>query len=115
MAHRWYTLQTYGNERTVKEAINIMIEEYSLQEKILDVLVPTEDVIEIKDGKKKISERSLYSGYVFMHVDLDIELQHRIQSVPKVSGFIGEDKYPTPISERDIKKILEKVYNRAAP
>jgi transcriptional antiterminator NusG len=115
MAHRWYTLQTYGNERTVKEAINIMIEEYSLQEKILDVLVPTEDVIEIKDGKKKISERSLYSGYVFMHVDLDIELQHRIQSVPKVSGFIGEDKYPTPISERDIKKILEKVNNRAAP
>jgi transcriptional antiterminator NusG len=116
MAHQWYSLQTYaGSERSVKTAIENLIEEHGLQEKIKEVVVPTEDVIEVKDGKKKISERSLYSGYVFINVDLDTALQHLIQSIPRVSGFIGEANYPTPLSENDINTILDRVENRAAP
>jgi len=116
MAHQWYSIQTYaGSERSVKNAILNLIDEHSLGEKIKEVVVPTEDVIEVKDGKKKISERSLYSGYVFINVDLDTPLQHLIQSLPRVSGFIGEANHPTPLSENDINTILDRVENRAAP
>jgi len=116
MAHQWYSIQTYaGSERSVKTAILNLIQEHNLGEKIREVVVPTEDVIEVKDGKKKISERSLYSGYVFINIDLDTPLQHLIQSIPRVSGFIGEANRPTPLSEKDINTILDRVENRAAP
>lgn len=116
MAHLWYSIQTYsGSERSVKAAILNIIEENALQEMITEVIVPTEDVIEVKNGKKKISERSLYSGYVFALMDLTVDLQHRIQSLPRVSGFIGEGSKPTPLSEKDIAVILDRVENRSAP
>ena len=115
MAHKWYSIQTYGSERKVKEAILNLIEENNLQDRISEVIVPTEDVVEMKSGKKKISERSLYSGYVFINIDLDTELQTMIQSLPKVSGFIGESNMPTPLSENDINTILDRVQNRPAP
>jgi transcriptional antiterminator NusG len=115
MAHQWYSIQTYGSERAVRDAIFILIEEMGLQESISDVIVPTEDVIDVKDGKKRVSERSLYSGYVFARIDLNTEIQHMIQSIPKVSGFIGEGSHPTPLSEHDITVILDRVNNRAAP
>jgi len=115
MAHKWYSIQTYGSERKVREAILNLIEEYNLQDRIAEVIVPTEDVVEMKSGKKKISERSLYSGYVFINIDLDTALQTMIQAVPKVSGFIGEGNLPTPLSENDINTILDRVNNRPAP
>ena len=116
MAHQWYSIQTYsGSERSVKAAIENIIIERGLQEEIKDLLVPTEDVIEVKEGKKKITERSLYSGYVFVYIDLSKELQHLIQSLPRVSGFVGEANHPTPLSESDIQVILDRANNRAAP
>jgi len=115
MAQQWYSIQTYGSDRQVRDAIINMIEEFKLQEVITEVIVPTEDVIEVKDGKKKVTERSLYSGYVFAKLDLNTEVQHMIQSLPKVSGFIGESNIPTPLSEHDINVILDRVNNRAAP
>jgi len=115
MAQQWYSIQTYGNDRLVRDAIFNMIEEMGLQEFITEVIVPTEDVIEVKDGKKKVTERSLYSGYVFAKMELNTEIQHLIQSVPKVSGFIGEGNRPTPLSDHDINVILDRVNNRAAP
>jgi transcriptional antiterminator NusG len=116
MAHQWYSIQTYaGSERSVKAAIENLMEEHGLQEAIAEIVVPTEDVIEVKNGKKKISERSLYSGYVFINIDLTTELQHMIQLLPRVSGFIGEANHPTPLSEADINTILDRVQNRAAP
>ncbi len=116
MAHKWYSIQTYaGSERSVKAAIENLMEEHGLQEAIAEIVVPTEDVIEVKNGKKKITERSLYSGYVFINIDLSTELQHLVQSLPRVSGFIGEANHPTPLSEEDINTILDRVQNRAAP
>jgi len=116
MAHQWYSIQTYaGSERSVKAAIENIIEENNLQDVIEEIIVPTEDVIEVKNGKKKVSERSLYSGYVFINLDLNTEVQHMIQSIPRVSGFIGEANHPTPLSENDINVILDRVHNRAAP
>ncbi len=116
MALQWYAIQTYaGSERAVKRAIEQMRIDYNLQDKIEQVVVPTEEVIEVKNGEKKITERSLYSGYVFAHIDLDTALWHKIQSLPKVSRFIGEQKTPTPLSQSDIDVILEKMEQKAPP
>ena len=92
-----------------------MIKDNHLDDKIGYIIVPTEDVIEVKNGKKKISERSLYPGYAFAYIDLDTALWHRIQSMPKVGRFIGEAKKPTPLREKDIALILEKAEKKGAP
>ncbi|MEB2806593.1 transcription termination/antitermination protein NusG [Campylobacter upsaliensis] len=114
--YKWYAIQTYaGSEMAVKRAIENLVKDNKIEERLKEIVVPTEDVIEFKNGKEKISERSLYSGYVFANLNLDTELWHRIQSLPKVGRFIGESKNPTPLSEKDINLILEKAYNKAAP
>lgn len=114
--HKWYAIQTYaGSEMAVKKAIENLVKDNGIEEQLKEIVVPTEDVIEFKNGKEKISERSLYSGYVFALLDLNTELWHRIQSLPKVGRFIGESKKPTPLTEQDINLILEKVRNRATP
>lgn len=116
MAYQWYAIQTYaGSEQAVKRAIEKMAIDYGIEDKIKEVVVPTEEVIEVKNGEKKITERTLYSGYAFAHIDLDTDLWHKIQSLPRVSRFIGEQKTPTALSEADIKNILEKMEKKAAP
>ena len=103
MALKWYAIQTYaGSEMSVKNAIETLAKENNIEEKIQQVLVPTEDVIEMKNGKQVIKERSLYPGYCFAYLDLDTPLWHRIQLLPKVSRFIGEAKRPASLSEADI-------------
>lgn len=116
MAYQWYAIQTYsGSEQSVKKAIEQLVVDYGIQDKLERVVVPTEEVIEVKDGKKKITERTLYSGYAFAHIDLDTDLWHKIQSLPRVSRFIGEQKTPTPLTEADIKVILDKMEKKTAP
>ena len=89
MAHRWYAIQTYaGSEMSVKRAIENLVKDNNIEEQLKEIVVPTEDVIEIKNGKQKINERSLYPGYTFANLDLDTALWHKIQSLPKVSRFI---------------------------
>ncbi|OUR69817.1 transcription termination/antitermination protein NusG [Arcobacter sp. 31_11_sub10_T18] len=114
MAHQWYAIQTHsGSELSVKRALEKLADEMA-NDKIAQVLVPTEDLIEIKKGKKSIIERPLYPAYAFAEIDLDTAIWHRIQSMPKVGRFIGESKKPTPLSKKDIGAILDKVNNRAA-
>ncbi len=114
MAQQWYAIQTHsGSELAVKRALERLSEEMA-DGRISEVLVPTEDLIEVKKGKKSIVERPLYPAYAFAKIDLDTALWHRIQSMPKVGRFIGESKKPTPLSKKDIDSILDKVQNRAA-
>jgi transcriptional antiterminator NusG len=114
MAHQWYAIHTHsGSELTVKRALLKLADEMG-NDRIAEVLVPTEDLIEVKKGKKNIVERPLYPAYAFAKIDLDTALWHRIQSMPKVGRFIGESKKPTPLSKKDIDSILDKVKNRAA-
>ncbi len=116
MAFQWYAIQVYsGSEQSVKRGIEQLIIDYGIEEKVKRIVVPTEEVIEVKNGEKKISERTLYSGYAFAHIDLDTDLWHKIQSLPRVSRFIGEQKTPTALAESDIKNILDKMDNKAAP
>ncbi len=114
MAHQWYAIQTHsGSELTVKRALRRLADEMN-DGRIAEVLVPTEDLIEIKKGNKTIIERPLYPAYAFAKIDLDTGIWHAIQSMPKVGRFIGEAKKPTPLSKKDIDSVLDKVNNRAA-
>ncbi len=70
MTHKWYAIQTYaGSEQSVKKAIETLVKDHGIEEKLESIIVPIEDVIEVKNGKQKITERSLYSGYVFAKLD----------------------------------------------
>ena len=115
MAQQWYAIQTHsGSEISVKNAL-LRLKEEMQDGRISEVLVPTEDLIEIKKGSKVIVERPLYPAYAFARIDLDTALWHAIQSMPKVGRFIGESKRPTPLSEKDINSILDKIEKKAAP
>ncbi|HIP25558.1 MAG TPA: transcription termination/antitermination protein NusG [Archaeoglobus profundus] len=115
MAHNWYAIQTHsGSELTIKRALESLSEEMA-DGRIEQVLVPTEDLIEIKKGEKLIVEKPLYSAYVFARIDLDTALWHAIQSMPKVGRFIGESKKPSPLSDKDVQQIIDKVEKRSAP
>ncbi len=116
MAFHWYAIQVYsGSEQAVKKGIELLAVEHGIEDQVESIIVPTEEVIEVKNGEKKITERTLYPGYVFASVDLDTSLWHKIQSLPRVSRFIGEGKTATPLSSADIKVILDKMENRSAP
>jgi len=116
MAFQWYAIQTYsGSEQAVKRAIEQLVVDHGIEEKVERIEVPTEQVIEVKNGEKKITERTLYSGYAFAHIDLDTDLWHKIQSLPRVSRFIGEQKTPTALTEADVKNILDRVEQKSAP
>jgi len=115
LAHNWYAIQTHsGSELTIKRALESLSEEMA-DGRIEQVLVPTEDLIEIKKGEKLIVEKPLYSAYVFARIDLDTALWHAIQSMPKVGRFIGESKKPSPLSDKDVQQIIDKVEKRSAP
>ena len=116
MAFQWYAIQTYsGSEQSVKRAIEQLVQDHGIEDKVERIVVPTEEVIEVKNGEKKITERTLYSGYAFAHIDLDTDLWHKIQSLPRVSRFIGEQKTPTALAASDVKNILDKMENKSAP
>jgi transcriptional antiterminator NusG len=116
MAFQWYAIQVYsGSEQSVKRGVEQLIIDHGIEEKVERIVVPTEEVIEVKNGEKKITERTLYSGYVFAQIDLDTDLWHKIQSLPRVSRFIGEQKTPTALAESDVKNILDKMDNKSAP
>ena len=113
---QWYALQVYsGSELSVKKAIENLKSEFNLEDKIGEIVVPTEEVIEVKNGNKKIFERSIYPGYAFLEADLDTGLWHKIQSLPKVGRFIGESKKPTPLKKEDVELILQKARQKSAP
>ena len=116
MAFQWYAIQTYsGSELSVKRAIEQLVVDHGIEEKVERIVVPTEEVIEVKNGEKKITERTLYSGYAFAHIDLDTDLWHKIQSFQIFPYFIRESAYIGALTEADIKNILDKLEQKAAP
>jgi transcriptional antiterminator NusG len=116
---KWYAIQSFaGSELAVKRAIENMLTELGWRDKLGEIIVPTEEVIDIKNGKKRITERCIYPGYVFVELeDLDknTQLWQKIQSLPKVGGFIGESNKPTPLSKSDIDLIIQKAQQKSAP
>lgn len=112
---RWYVVHAYsGYEKRVMSGLKERIELQGVQDLFGDVLVPTEEVVEIRDGKKRKSERKFYPGYVLVNMVMNDETWHLVKSTPRVLGFIGgtADK-PAPITEREANEILQRVESGA--
>lgn len=111
MSKRWYVVHAYsGFEKHVMRSLKDRVVLKGLEEKFGEILVPTEEVVEMRDGKKRKSERKFYPGYVLVQMEMDDDTWHLVKSTPKVMGFIGgtPDK-PAPISEREADAILRRV------
>ncbi|MGD2133482.1 MAG: transcription termination/antitermination protein NusG [Maricaulaceae bacterium] len=118
---KWYIVHAYSNfERKVAEAIKAEAALRGLDEQFEEVLVPTEDVMEVRRGRKVTSTRTFFPGYVLVKMKLTDEAYHLVKNTPKVTGFLGADhgKKPTPVSEIDVRRILgqiEEGVERVAP
>lgn len=111
MAKRWYVVQAFsGFEQQVKRSLEERIRRYGLQEKFGEILVPTEEVVEMREGQKRKSERKFFPGYVLVQMEMGDETWHLVRDVPRVLGFIGgtSDK-PAPITDAEAEKILDRV------
>jgi transcriptional antiterminator NusG len=111
MTMRWYVVHAYSQyENQVMRALKERIARAGLQEQFGDILVPTEEVVEIKDGVKRTTERKFFPGYVLVQMEMNEDTWHLVKSTPKVLGFIGgtPDK-PAPITEKEANSILNRV------
>ncbi|MEJ8575044.1 transcription termination/antitermination protein NusG [Microbaculum marinum] len=110
MAMRWYIVHTYSNfEKKVAEAIREKAEATGLAETFEEILVPTEKVVEVRRGRKIDTERKFFPGYVLVRMDMTDDAYHLIKNTPKVTGFLGADNKPTPISDNEAQRILQQV------
>ena len=110
MAARWYVLHVYsGFEKKVSASIIEQARQAGMDDKILQVLVPSEEVVEVRRGSKVTSERKFFPGYVLIEMELTDEAWHLVQNTPKVSGFLGSKERPTPISEAEALRIMNQV------
>ena len=108
--HKWYIVHAYSNfEKKVAESIREQAHNQGLDDKFSEILVPTEDVVEIRRGRKVNAERKFFPGYVLVKMDLTDEVYHLIKNTPKVTGFLGTDKKPMPITEAEANRILHQV------
>lgn len=107
MAARWYVLHVYsGSEKKVAESIKEQAVLKKMEDKILEVLVPTEDIVEVKKGAKVNSERKFFPGYVLIKMEMSDDCWHVVKNTPKVTGFLGSRNKPQAISETEAMRIL---------
>jgi len=111
MALRWYVVHAYSNfENKVKGSLEERIKLAGLEDKFGEILVPTEKVVEMREGQRRSSERKFFPGYVLVQMELDDETWHMVKEVPKVLGFIGgSSDRPAPITEAEANQILSRV------
>ena len=110
MSNRWYIVHAYSNfEKKVAESIREQAAQRGLTDKFEEVLVPTESVVEVRRGRKVNSERKFFPGYVLVKCDLTDQVFHLIKNTPKVTGFLGADNKPVPISEAEANRIKGQV------
>ena len=103
----WYIIHTYsGFENKVKESLRTRADAFGFADRIGEILIPTEDVVEMRNGKKVTSRRLLYPGYVLLQLIMDDELWHVVKNTPRVTGFVGGDPSPTPLTADEVNQIL---------
>ena len=108
---RWYAVHAYsGMEKSVQRALTERIDRAEMQDKFGQILVPTEEVIEVKNGKKAVTERRLFPSYVFVEMEMTDDTWHLVKNTSKVTGFIGgKSNKPSPIPQHEIDKILQQM------
>ena len=111
MAKHWYVVHTYSQfEKSVQRALAERIQRDGMQDKFGQILVPVEEVVELKSGQKSITERKFFPGYVLVEMEMTDESWHLVKSTPKVTGFLGGSAMkPTPISEKEVQNIMQQM------
>lgn len=111
MSKRWYVVHAYsGFEKSVQRALVERVARSGLEDKFGQILVPVEEVVEMKGGQKSVTERKFFPGYVLVEMDMDDESWHLVKSTPKVTGFVGgSGNKPTPITAKEVDKILHQM------
>ena len=117
MAKQWYIVHTYsGFEKKVAESLKQRVQAYGLDNEIGEVLIPTEDVVEMKGGKKVVSPKRFFPGYVMVEIETDLEsgrmndeTWHVVKSTPKVTGFVGPGQIPVPLTKEEVDQVIHQV------
>ena len=107
---KWYIIHTYsGYERKVAESLMNRIQAYDLGDCIGQILIPTEDVVEMKGGKKVISTKLTFPGYILVEMEMTDQAWHTVRGTPKVTGFVSTGKKPTPLTQEEIDEVVNRV------
>lgn len=111
MSKRWYVVHAFsGYEKRVEESLRERVERAGMQDKFGEILVPTEEVVEMKGGQKRKSERKFFPGYVLVEMELDDDTWHLVKETPRVMGFIGgKADRPAPITQKEADEILQRI------
>ena len=110
MAKRWYIIHAYSNfEKKVADSLREQAEQQGLSDQFEEILVPTEEVVEVRRGRKINAERKFFPGYVLAKMEMTDEAYHLVKNTPKVTGFLGADNKPQPISQAEVDRILHQV------
>lgn len=110
MAARWYVLHVYsGFENKVSEAIHEKARKLKLQDHVEEIMVPTEEVVEVKRGQRVNAERKFFPGYVLAKLDMTDEVWHMVKDTPKVTGFLGAGGKPSPVSEKEAEALMKQI------
>lgn len=106
----WYVVHTYsGYERKVKLSLEERVRTLELEAEVREVLIPTEDVVEMKGGKKVVTSKKFFPGYLLVNMRMSEELWHLVKNTPRVTGFVGEGRVPLPLSQGEIDSILNRM------
>ena len=110
MAYRWYVIHVYsGFERKVAQSIREQADQKGMADKFVEIMVPTEEVVEVRRGAKVNSERKFFPGYVLIKMDMTDDSWHLVKNTPKVTGFLGGKGRPSPITDAEAQRILRQV------
>ena len=107
---QWYIVHTYsGFEKKVSESLRQRVNAYGLQSEIGDVLIPTEDVVEMRGGKRVVSSKRFFPGYILVEMNMSDHAWHVVRNTPKVTGFVGAGSKPTPLTQAEVDQILHQM------
>ena len=107
---QWYIVHTYsGFEKKVSESLEQRVQAYGLQNEIGEVLIPTEDVIEMRRGKKVVTSKRFFPGYILVEMEMSDETWHLVRNTPKVTGFVGQGNKPTPLTAEEVDEVVHRV------
>jgi len=111
---QWYIVHTYsGFEKKVSESLKQRVQAYGVQDAIGDVLIPTEDVVEMRGGRKVVTSKRFFPGYILVEMAMSDNVWHIVRNTPKVTGFVGAGSKPTPLTREEVDQILHQVSQSA--
>ena len=114
MTKQWFIVHTYsGFEKKVKQSLEQRVKAYGLGDEFGEILIPTEDVVEMRGGRKVVSSKRFFPGYLLVEMHMSDEAWHVVKNTPKVTGFVGAGAKPTPLSKDEVEQILTQVKTAA--